>query len=722
MEFSFITPSQKLECPVLWKEFDAADAVSAELKITGLGLYRAYLNGERVDDAYLMPGFNDYDAYLRYQTIDVLPMMKEHNTLRVYLGKGWYMGRFSLNKECYGIWGDRYLLAAELTWIDRAGQRHTLSTDESWLASTSCFVDNSIYDGESRDDTRVASKPVPCVLAKTNYNVVPWFSPAIRVKEELHPTLIRTPKNEWVLDFGQNFAGVFRFVNRSPRGAKIHIQTGEVLQQGCFYRDNLRSALSEYYYVSDGMEKTVEPFFTFYGFRYLRVEGMESVDPADFTGVVLSSDLKETLQVETGHAGLNQLMHNALWGQRSNFLDVPTDCPQRDERLGWTADTQVFVNTACYQMDCHDFYRKFMRDLRVDQTRYLHGDIAEYSPCLKQEKHGGAVWADAGTIIPWNVYQNYGDLALLKENYPMMKDYAEYLIAADRDLGYTHVVFNSHTFGDWLALDGKPGKSEGGTNNALIQGIYYLWSIGLTAKAAAQTGAEPDAERYAMLEKEIRSALIETWINPDGRLKERTQTAYILALLHGIWREKQILLDEFKNLLWENNCKIKAGFTGAPRLLPLLFDEGMDEEAYRILLNEEYPGWLFCVNLGATTIWERWNTLDAEGNVTDTSMNSLNHYAYGSVCEAIYSRVIGLRNAAPGWKQAIIHPHPNKALGHASIRYESVSGVWAANWAYTDDNHLRVGLTVPEGCTAKVELPGMEQVVSAGTYTWLCQP
>ena len=728
MKLNFITPAEEIECPRLWKDFSADKPRRAALTITGLGLYRAFLNGKRVGEDYLTPGFNDYDAYLRAQTYDVTELLGKDNRLEVWMGNGWYRGRLGFDGGKNAVWGNRFLLAARLELTGEDGTVRVVETDESWLASQSPIIGRGIYDGEVRDDTLDPGKAVSCLLAGQHYNVEAQFSPTIRVKAELKPTLIVTPKGEQVLDFGQNMAGIIRFVNRLPGGKTLRIQTGEVLQQGCFYRDNLRTALSEFIYTSDGIEKEVEPMFTFFGFRYAKVEGADSVDPADFTALVLSSDLKETLRVDTSDPRLNRLMQNSLWGQRSNFLDVPTDCPQRDERLGWTADTQVFVNTACYQMDCRDFYAKFMRDLRADQTMYYDGDLPAFCPSLRGGAiHGGAVWADAGTIIPWNVYQNYGDKALLRENYPMMRDYAEYLIRADREAGGSHTVFPSFTFGDWLAQDGMtPQSFKGGTSDAYIQGIYYFNSISLTAQAAQVLGERADAERYAALAEEIRNALLDEYFSPRGNLCVDTQTAYVLALYYGVYRDREKLLDGFRRRLERDFFRLTCGFTGAPLLLPVLLDNGMTDLAYRMLLTEEFPGWLYAVKLGATTIWERWNSLNEDGSISGTGMNSLNHYAYGSVCEAVYSRIMGLRNAAPGWKKATVAPHIDGRLHHASIRFDSPAGIWETGWRIAVDGTVTLKLAVPEGAEAHVVLPDhpehRTEDVGAGDYEWTWTP
>ena len=727
MELTFITPAQPIEHPLLFTELETGAAAKAVLQITGLGLYRASINGRRVGRDYLTPGFNDYDAYLRFQTYDVTDLLTGRDRVEVLLGNGWYKGAIALKRRAC-TWGDRFLLAARLTVTHPDGTVSVFDTDETWQAVASPIVSSGIYEGETRDDTRAPGTSVACVRADVSYRLEEPISPAVRVVEERKPRLIVTPKGEQVLDFGQNAAGIFRFINRAPRGARVDIQTGEVLQQGCFYRDNLRKAESAFHYISDGVVKDVEPTFTFFGFRYIKVEGLEKVDPADFTMLVLSCDLRPTLKAELDHPGLTQLMHNAFWGQRSNFVDVPTDCPQRDERLGWTADTQVFVNTACYQMDCKDFYRKFMKDMRADQVLWFHGNIPAYSPSMKHEaSDGGAVWADAGTIIPWNVYMNYGDKALLAESYPMMRDYVEVLIANDIKDGGTHTVFPYFTFGDWVAQDGiTPQSVFGGTEDAFIQGCYYMYSVQLTGKAAAELGYAEDAARYGALAEEIRAALIDEYVTPGGRLAVDTQTAYVLALRYGILRGREKLLEGFRRRLRRDRYRLTSGFTGAPLLLPVLFENGMTDQAYRMLLTEEFPGWLYAVKLGATTVWERWNSLNEDGSISGTGMNSLNHYAYGSVCEAIYAHIMGLKCAAPGWKRAEIAPKLNGQLRHSDIRYASAAGDWHVAWDILEDGSVSLRVTVPEEAAATVTLPdhpeGLTEEAGPGDHSWSWMP
>ena len=729
MSFRFITPSKQISLPVLRKKFTVETAPKrASLTVTGLGVYRAFINGQRVGEDYLTPGYNDYDAYVRYQTYDVTEYIKTENLIEIYLGDGWYRGRIGLGPDSTRKWGTELMAAARLAIRFPDDRETCIETDESWQAYQSpiCFTD--IYDGEARNDTLGEGEAVYCRFADSKWNLTEQFSPPVRIRAHFKPMLIVSPAGENILDFGQNMAGIVRFINREPKGTAIRLQFGEVLQKGCFYRDNLRSAKAEYRYVSDGEVKTVEPYFTFYGFRYVKVEGMQHVNPEDFTALALSSDLPVTVKARTGHAGINQLLHNAFWGQQSNFVDVPTDCPQRDERLGWTADTQVFVNTACYNMDCKAFYRKFMKDMRFDQLTYCDGDIPPYSPCLKGAgRHGGAVWADAGTIVPWNVYMFYGDRELLRENWPMMKDYVEYLIALDKKEGFTHTVFTTFTFGDWVAQDGLTSQSVfGGTESAFIQGIYYMNSLDLICKAARELGYTEEEEKYGALEQEVRAALLEEYVTPAGRLAVDTQTGYILALRYGLIRDEEKLLSGLRRRFQRDFYAIKSGFTGTPLMLPVLFDHGMEEQAYRMLLRRSFPGWLYCVDLGATTIWERWNSLNPDGSISGTGMNSLNHYAYGSVCEAIYSRIIGLKNAAPGWKRAVLAPHPDARLHFAEIEYQSVSGLWQLSWKLEDSGEITVKASVPEGCEAEVELPSKQKnarfTVQGGSYTWQYRP
>ena len=721
----FIAPKEPLVCPRLYTEFPlAGQAVSATLSVTGLGLYRAFLNGARVGDAFLTPGFNDYHAYLRVQTYDVTALLEQNNTLSAVLGDGWYKGRFGFDGGDTDIWGSRYLLSARLEVIYTDGRKEVVETDASWRAVRSTVRETSIYDGEIQDDCREAGDPVPCVIVDAPYPMEADVAPPVRCMHTLRPTLYVSPNGEQILDFGQNIAGTVRFTSRMRRGQTCTLQFGEVLQDGRFYRDNLRTAKASFTYTSDGREKIVEPMFTFFGFRYARVDGLSKVDPHDFTALVLYSDMPTTIDAETDSALVDRLLKNALWGQRGNFLDVPTDCPQRDERLGWTGDAQAFCDTACYQMDAKAFYRKYLRDLAYEQERYYGGDIPMYAPSLcGKAGAGGPAWADAATVIPWTLYRHYGDTELLSEQYGMMRALTETRIADDARHGNAHVLSEGFAFGDWLALDGPDAQAlSGGTDVSFIRTAYYLMSVRLTGQAARALGNDADAARYEALAGDIRSAMLDEFFTASGRLAVDTQTGYVLALYLGLWRDRETLISGYRERLRRDAYLLTCGFVGAPLLLPALLTNGLDEEAFRFLYNEDYPGWLYAVKLGATTVWERWNSLLPDGTVSGTGMNSLNHYAFGSVAGGFYSHIAGLKPETPGWKSAVIAPKLSYRLRRLRVRFRSPCGVYEVAYERKKGDVLALTVEVPEGCTALVYLPShpeaLTERVDAGVHTY----
>lgn len=719
-----ITPTTPLVAPVLIRSFSLPEGSGSwRLAITGLGLYRAEINGQRVGDTYLTPGFNDYHGYLRFDTYDVSDLIRpgEEQQLTVYLGDGWYRGRIGIDKspEVGGeVFGSDYFCALMLYSPDR--QQVVLRSDENFLAMSSGFLENSIYDGEIRDYRRGGEVRVACRRADVKFPLVPFFGAHIREREVRKPVLYRSPKGEQILDFGQNMVGFVRFEATLPSGTKVTLHHGEVLQDGCFYRDNLRTARAEATYISDGKKQVYEPFFTYFGFRYVWVEGLERVEPEQFCGVVLTSDLPKTCTCTTDSRQINQLISNTVWGQWGNFLDVPTDCPQRDERLGWTADTQVFAATACYQSDAYSFYNKYLADLRYDQKTYYNGDFPMYSPSLCHEAgNGGAVWADCGTILPDILYTFYGDVRQLERHYPMMREYAEVLLSRDAAEGGRGLITEFFTFGDWLAQDGVCAQSlAGGTENGYISSMYYYHSLDLVARSAGVLGRAEDYKKYRQASGRVREAILKEYFTPNGRLAQDTQTAYVLALSFGVYRNREAVRQGFVRRLRRDFYKMKTGFTGTPLLLPVMFDCGMDEDAYRILLSEECPGWLYAVNLGATTVWERWNSLLPDGHISGTQMNSLNHYAYGSVCEAIYSRVAGLRPASPGWRSALIEPHPNWRMRKINFAYESPSGRYEVSWICRTENRMfSIQVVIPVGCEATLRLPdGREEMLAPGFH------
>ena len=722
----FISPENKdIFSPIFIKSFNTNKEIkSARLYITGLGLYQAFINNKKVGNAYLTPGFNDYDYYLRYQTYNITKLLKEENIIEVHMGDGWYKGRLGLKRgnEQLNIFGEEYKLCLHIIIEFKDGKFLNIKSDKSWKVKTSKEIGNNIYDGEIVDYILEDSPLQNVKITKEQYNLIPDFGALIVEKDILYPELYISPKKEQILDFKQNMVGFVRYKGFLEKGQELEMKHGEVLQKGNFFNANLRSAKQLLKYRGDGKERIYEPKFTFFGFQYVLVKGLEKVNPKDFEGVVISTNLEKTLECKTDNLKINKLIQNAFWGQIGNFLDVPTDCPQRDERLGWTADTQVFVNTACYNLDSYLFYKKYMKDLRGDQIMYYEGDIPAYSPSLKMQAiHGGSVWADAGTIIPWDIYLNYGDKNLLKNYYPMMKDYVKTLINKDKEQGNNNLIIEGFTHGDWLAQDGENEQSSfGGTDTGFINSVYYYHSVELLTFAAKELRYNGDFKKFSTLKDRIYNAILDKFFSEDGQLQLYTQTSYVLCLIYNIYKNKEIIIEDFKERIKKDLYRIKTGFTGTPLILLTLFDNGMDDIAYRILYNEEFPGWLYAINLGATTIWERWNSILEDGSLSNPLMNSFNHYAYGSVCEAIYSRIAGLKNLEPGWRKVRIQPHLNYRMKNMAFSYDSINGKFEINWKWEADI-FEINVYIPFGVEAELILPiGEIHYITNGKFNFKC--
>ena len=717
--------------PVFEKGFSLSGVVRrARLYITGVGLYEASINGKKVGEDYLAPFFNDYNCAIQVQTYDVLPLLSEKNTLSVMTGNGWYKGRLGYEGKS-AVYGDKFGCLAELHLEYEDGREEVVVTDESWTYHAGNVTFSDIYDGETLD--RLADpgedKPVVLLAELEGKKLVDRYSMPLKEMETLPVAeVLHTPAGETVLDFGQNFSGFVRFRAHFPKGTEILLEHGEVLQNGNFYHDNYRTAKTEFRYISGGEEEWVNPRFTYCGFRYVKVTGWPGeLDPKDFVGVALYSAMDQTGYLETGHEKVNRLISNALWGLKSNFLDMPTDCPQRDERLGWTGDAQVFTPTASFFMDTRAFYHKFLWDMRNDQV-LRDGAIAFYLPNINQEPGGSTVWGDAATFIPDTLYHAFGDPEALREAYPMMRDWVEWLRGQDegREGATLHILDTMFSFGDWLAMDGISDQSfKGGTEDGYVSSVYYYASTVKVAQAARILGLEEDAKHFETLAEEIRQAILHEYFTPSGRLAMDTQTGYIIALYFGVYRDKGVLLEGLKKRLKKDCYRIKGGFVGAPLMCETLAANGMGDMAFRIFLNEEFPSWLHCVNLGATTIWERWNSVLDDGSISGTGMNSLNHYSFGSVIHYAVEHVAGLRALSPGYAKVRIAPQINAKLGHINCTYHSVSGTYQVSWKLRKSGRVELSCTVPFNCTAELVLPGGDGAVIAlepGTYHYDYQP
>lgn len=681
----------------------------ARLYICGLGLYEAYIDGNRIGDAYLTPGFYAYNLWNQVQTYDITKYLSEvdcEKELSVLIGDGWYKSRVSFESPDAGFYGTDYRLLAEVHIEYSDGTEEVTGTDENWKVRRSNITFSGIYDGEWQDDT-LPKLPEEKIILTTpaKGTLSDNLSIPVKAHEEFHPVLVENEAGEILLDNEQNLAGIFELRVNVPYGQKVHLQFGEILQDGQFYRDNLRTAKAEFWYVSDGKEKMVRPHFTFYGFRYIKIEGIRDFDPRDIIVKTVYSDISMKGKIETGHKKLNRLISNVIWGMKSNFVDIPTDCPQRDERMGWTGDTQVFSETAYLFADTYPFYRKYLYDMAKEQS-IRNGRVPDIIPAVGMGESGSSVWGDAATIIPWNLYMESGDISILEEQYESMKSWVEYIRDFDGD---EHRWKDKFHYGDWLALDCPYEGNEqvrGGTDEGFIAEIYYRKSALILAKTAKLLGKEADAAKYQKLAEEIHREILKEYYSPNGRCCVNTQTAALLTIREGI-NDEERAKRQLLTLLEISENKLKTGFVGTPLLCQVLADVGCEKLADKILLNEEYPGWLYAVNLGATTIWERWNSVDETGHISSTGMNSLNHYSYGAIASYIWKSLAGIRPVEeyPGYQKAVIMPHINMQIGYLDAEYESAAGMYRIFWEVKDSHHIHLKVSVPAGGKAEVILP-----------------
>lgn len=719
------------EHPIFRKSFPVTKPVSAaRLYLCGLGLYEANLNGEKVGDEYLAPFFTSYQHHIQYQTYDITDLLQAHNCLSVLLGRGWYHGRFGFGDKLDKIYGQHMQLIAEVQITYADGTHEVIGSDESWECSKSPVLESNIYDGEVWDarlaeqvafaPSIVAQKPAGALRAR--------LSLPVTVHECLKPmTLLHTPAEELVLDFGQIITGWVEF----DTDCDVFLQYGELLQNACFYNENLRSAKAEYTYFSDGQRRHVRPHFTFYGFRYVKVSGLtaEQIEQANFTAYAIYSDLEQTGSVTTSNEKVNRLILNAYWSQKDNFLDVPTDCPQRDERMGWTGDAQMFASTASFVMDTAAFYRKYLYDMALEQqdnggsvpfvvpdvlTARLFAEGKTIHDGLTGAAQGSCAWGDAATVIPWTLYQYFGDPTLLASNYENMCAWLDFIHREDLEkCGGSHLWSCGFHFADWLALDNPdPTSTIGSTEDSYVATAYYYWSAHLTAMAGEVLGkarAQSDADHA----RQIKAAFQRRYLTPDGYLTQTTQTAYVLALSFDLLpeqhREKAVC--GLKEKLDQRDIHLDTGFVGTGLLCDALSEHGLSDYAHTLLLKEDYPSWLYEVNMGATTIWERWNSILPDGQISGTEMNSMNHYAYGAVVGWIYRHMAGLQVDAPGWKRARICPETDSRFDFVQAQFHAAAGLYESSWV-REHGLIRYTVTVPFDAQAHFVLPHGQQVVS----------
>ena len=710
--------------PLLRTEFSIDKKVErARLYATAMGLYEMSLNGKRVGDEYFTPGWTSFDFRYQYQTYDVTSSLKNGaNCLAAMLGDGWFRGRVAWDDK-RNSYGKKLALLAQLVITYKDGAQQIVGTDDRWKSATGAVLESDIYNGETYD----ARLEQPgwneagfdhknwrsvTVLPPPKAKLVAPAGPPVKAMEQITPVkVLKTPGGDTVLDMGQNMVGWIHFRLSAPAGTVITLRHAEVLDKtGNFYTANLRSAKQTIRYTAKGQgTETFQPHFTFQGFRYVSVRGWPGeVNPGDFTGMVVHSAMSRTGTFETSNPLLNQLQHNIVWGQKGNFLDVPTDCPQRDERLGWTGDAQVFASTASFNHDTAAFYTKWLSDVALDQED--DGAVPFVIPNVlsHQTRMGSAAsagWADVAVIVPWVVYQSYGDKRILEEQYPSMKAWVEYM---RRQAGEKYIWKNGFSFGDWLAFATTNADYPGATTDKdLLQTAYFARSTALLAKTSYVLGKKEEAAEYATLEEKIVSAFQKEFVTPNGRLSSNTQTAYALALEFDLLPQEQRPAAAAR--LAEDINKfghLTTGFLGTPVLCRALSDYGYLDLAYMLLNRTEYPSWLYPVMKDATTIWERWDGIKPDGSFQDPGMNSFNHYAYGAIGEWMYRVVAGIEldEGHPGYKHISIQPQPGGGLTFANASVESMYGRIASGWKIAD-HKFTLNIQVPPNTTATVRLP-----------------
>lgn len=748
----FITPegetdsSKPAPCPILRKDFEIAGEVeSARIYATGLGMYELRINGEKADDQLLTPGWTSYNKRLQYQTYDATAKLKNgKNAIGAILGDGWYKGDLASWMGKRNVYGSRvcFLMQLHVRYTD--GTEQVIVTDNTWKSSTSPIQMSEIYHGEIYD----ARLEIP-EWDRQYFDASGWAGvkeleiskeilvaqenvPVKRIEEIKPSSIFKTPAGESVIDMGQNMVGWLRFKVRGPEGGKVVLKHFEVLdQEGNVYTENLRSARQTVEYILKGAgEEVFEPHFTFQGFRYVKVEEYPGELSADnFTGIVLHSDMEHIGKFQCSNELLSKLQHNILWGQKGNFVDVPTDCPQRDERLGWTGDAQVFIRTASFNMNTAPFFEKWLRDLRADQLE--NGGVPWVIPhALNENDHSSTGWGDAAVICPWTLYLCYGDERVLNEQYTSMKAWVEYI----RERAENGLVWNTgFHFADWLALDAKEGMRMGdplgldekegnyfgATPNDFVATAFYAYSTDLLVRTAKALMKGEDEKEYSRLHENIVKAFREDFFTPTGRPAVTTQTAYVLALMFDLVEDKhrKRTVDALVKNIEDNNFHLTTGFLGTPYLCHVLSHYGRLDVAYKLLLQTDYPSWLYQVTKGATTVWEHWDGLKTDGSFWSADMNSFNHYAYGAIGDWMYRVVAGLDTdeGKPGYKHAVIKPQPGGQLQFACAELESMYGVIKSAWQIEADK-MRVNIVIPHNTTATVTLPGakMESLTESG--------
>jgi alpha-L-rhamnosidase len=747
----FITPdwdedsSVMQPSPLLRREFVVRPGVArARLHVTALGLYEAEINGARVGDHLFAPGWTSYDHRLRYQTFDVLEMLREgENCVGAMLGEGWYRGRLGFPRaggRC--IYGDRIALLAQLEITYGDGTMETIVSDDSWGAARGPVVSSGIYEGEWYDARlEVAGWSEPGfddsnwagvrIVERDLTTLVAPDGPPVRRQEVLVPNaIINSPSGKTIVDFGQNMTGRLRITVSGAPGTTITLRHAELLEDGELCVRPLRSAeATDTYMLRGGGVETWEPRFTFHGFRYAGVEGWPGeLSPDAIRAVATHSDMERTGWFECSDDMVNRLHENAVWSMKSNFLDVPTDCPQRDERLGWTGDLTVFSPSACFLHDAAGFLTSWLADLAADQTEA--GVVPVVIPNLFAKVDwpaagffktmAQAVWGDAAVVVPWVLYQRYGDTGILERQYDSMRRWVDRI---EELAGPSRLWDQGFQFADWLDPMAPPEEpARAMTDPHLVATAYFAHVSGLLSQAAGVLAREDDRARYRELSDEVRAAFRREYVTRSGRLASDSQTAYALALLFALLEgeaERARAARRLVSLVRFNRHRVGTGFVGTAIVLDALCQAGEVDTAYRMLMERECPSWLYPVTMGATTIWERWDSQLPDGRVNPGEMTSFNHYALGAVADWLHRTVAGLAPLEPGYRRIEVRPRPGGGLTSARARLRTPYGLASTSWRI-DDGRMMLEAVVPPNTTARIDPPGRADAfdVGSGTHEW----
>lgn len=700
--------------PIFYQRFKLKGSVKkATIYATSYGIYELNLNGNKIGKDYFTPGWTSYHHRLQYQTYDVTEQLSQENLIEMMIGRGWYAGYFGFEMKEHH-YGDQLGAFLQLNVHYEDGTTDSIYTDENWRVKTGQITKSEIYLGETIDTTIEEERNGRVELLEFDkQTLVSQENEPVRITQKLEVVEeFITPKGEHVLDFGQNLTGWVEFTVKGTKGQKLVIEHAETLDKdGNFYNETLRQAISIDEYICNGEFQTFRPHFTFHGFRYVRLTGFEDVTDLSFKACVLHSDMKKTGEFKTSNDKINQLQQNIQWSQRDNFLDIPTDCPQRDERLGWLGDAQVFSWTAAYNYQVAPFFTKWMNDIAVESS--LEKGVPHVVPNIL-DSYSSSAWSDAAVIIPWVVYQNYGDRRILENAWQTMHEWVDYI---KNNVGTNGLWQTGFQYGDWLALDKEESADRtGATDKYLIANAYYLYSTQIVYQTADILDKTTEAQYYRELYQTTLVAFQEEYYTKTGRIVSETQTGAILSLYFNLARQQdrerifQTLITNIEN----HKNHLATGFVGTPYICHALSENGAHELAATLLMKEDYPSWLYAVNMGATTIWERWNSIKPDGSFDESGMNSLNHYAYGSIGDWLYRKVAGINQTSPGYQTLMIKPHFVKGIDEVEATLETPYGKVSSHWICRDGK-ITFDICVPSNTTAEIHLPEKQDIIKVGS-------